>query len=111
MAEVTGKALDWKLLKRVMHYVTPYRGIFVLAAFLTVFLAVAALAQPILMQLAVDNYIMVGNYDGLVFIIILMIVQLVVQTIAQYYQTYMTNSLGESVIRDLRISWSSRLKY
>jgi ATP-binding cassette subfamily B multidrug efflux pump len=116
MAEVTGKAVDWKLLKRVMHYVTPYRGIFALSGFLTVFLAVAALAQPILMQKAVDNYIVVGNYNGLVFIVSLMIAQLIIQTIAQYYQTYMTNSLGESVIRDLRIDifnhiTSMRLRY
>jgi ATP-binding cassette subfamily B multidrug efflux pump len=103
MAEVTGKAIDWRLLKRVMQYVTPYRGIFILAAFLTVFLAVVALAQPILMQKAVDDYIVVGNYNGLVFIVVLMVVQLIIQTIAQYYQTFMTNSLGESVIRDLRI--------
>src|SRR5476651_1025113 len=103
MAEVTGKAVDWKLLKRVMHYVTPYRGIFVLSAFLTVFLAVIALAQPILMQKAVDDYIVVSNYNGLVFIVLLMIAQLVIQTIAQYYQTFLTNSLGESVIRELRI--------
>ncbi|QKJ31121.1 ABC transporter ATP-binding protein [Mucilaginibacter mali] len=116
MAEVTGKAIDWRLLKRVMHYVTPYRGIFALSGFLTVFLAVLALAQPILMQKAVDEYIVVSNYNGLVFIVCLMLGQLVVQTIAQYYQTYMTNSLGESVIRDLRIDifnhiTSMRLRY
>jgi ATP-binding cassette subfamily B multidrug efflux pump len=58
-----------------MQYVTPYRGAFLyLAAFLTVFLAVVALAQPILMQKAVDDYIVVGNYNGLVFIVVLMVV-------------------------------------
>lgn len=116
MAEVTGKAIDWKLLGRVMHYVGPYRATFVLSAFLTVFLAVIALAQPILMEKAVDDYIAVSNYNGLVFIVCLMLGQLVVQTIAQYYQTYLTNSLGESVIRDLRIHifkhvTSMRLRY
>jgi ATP-binding cassette subfamily B multidrug efflux pump len=116
MSQVTGKAIDWTLLKRVMHYVTPYRGVFILSAFLTVFLAVVALVQPILMEKAVDNYIMVSNYNGLVFIISLMLLQLVVQTVAQYYQTYLTNSLGESVIRDLRIHifnhiTSMRLRY
>jgi ATP-binding cassette subfamily B protein len=40
MAEgVTGKALDWKLMGRVMHYVRPFRGTFILAVFLTIFLA------------------------------------------------------------------------
>lgn len=116
MSEVTGKAIDWKLLGRVMHYVRPYRATFVVAAVLTIFLAVIALAQPILIQKTLDDYIMVSNYNGLLFMVSLMIVQLMVQTIAQYYQTYLTNSLGQSVIRDLRKDIfnhiiSLRLKY
>jgi ATP-binding cassette subfamily B protein len=116
MSEVTGKALDWKLLGRVMHYVRPYRAMFVIAAFLTVFLAGNAVVQPILTQLTLDKYILGGNYNGLAMMVGFMILQLIVQTVTQYYQTYLTNSLGESVIRDLRIDvfnhiMSLRLKY
>ncbi|MDB5286373.1 MAG: antibiotic transporter ATP-binding protein [Mucilaginibacter sp.] len=116
MSEVTGKAVDWKLLRRVMHYVKPYNGIFIIATFLTVFLAAIALVQPILIQRTLDKYILTNDYHGLVFMVELMIGQLVIQTIAQYYQTYLTNSLGQSVIRDLRIDifnhiTSLRLKY
>lgn len=116
MSQVTGKALDWKLLGRVMHYVKPYRGTFIIAAFLTIFLAANALVQPILIQKTLDNHILTDDYNGLVFMVGLMIAQLVIQTVAQYYQTYLTNSLGQSVIRDLRIDifnhiTSLRLKY
>jgi ATP-binding cassette subfamily B protein len=116
MAEVTGKAFDWKLLKRIMHYVKPYNTTFVVSAFLTIFLAVSALIQPVLIQKTLDDYIVVNNYSGLVFMVELMIGQLIVQTVAQYYQTYLTNALGQSVIRDLRIDvfnhiTSLRLKY
>jgi ATP-binding cassette subfamily B protein len=116
MSEVTGKALDWKLLGRVMHYVKPYNTRFVIAGFLTVFLAASALVQPILMQKTLDDYILKDNFNGLVFMVELMIGMLIVQTCAQYYQTYLTNSLGQSVIRDLRIDifnhvTSLRLKY
>jgi ATP-binding cassette subfamily B multidrug efflux pump len=116
MSQVTGKALDWNLLMRVMHYVKPYRGTFIIAAFLTIFLSGSALIQPILMQITLDKYILGNNYNGLVLMVGLMIAQLAVQTIAQYYQTYLTNSLGQSVIRDLRIDifnhiMSLRLKY
>jgi ATP-binding cassette subfamily B multidrug efflux pump len=116
MSEVTGKALDWKLLKRVMHYVKPYNGTFVIAAFLTIFLAVSALIQPILIQRTLDKDILNDNYDGLLFMAGLMIAQLIVQTVAPYYQTSLTNALGQSVIRDLRIDifnhiTSLRLKY
>ncbi len=113
---VTGKALDWKLLGRVMHYVKPFRGTFIIAVFLTIFLAANAIVQPILIQLTLDNYILKANYDGLLFMVELMFAQLIIQTIAQYYQTYITNWLGESVIRDLRVDvfnhiTSLRLKY
>jgi ATP-binding cassette subfamily B protein len=116
MSEVTGKALDWKLLGRVMHYVKPYNRTFVIASFLTVFLAANALVQPILMQITLDNDILNNNYNGLLFMVGLMIVQLAAQTAAQYYQTFMTNALGQSVIRDLRKDvfnhiTSLRLKY
>ena len=113
---ITGKALDWKLLKRVMRYVKPYNATFMVAAFLTVFLAVSALLQPILIQRTLDVNILNDDYDGLVFMVGLMVAQLVIQTVAQYYQTYLTNTLGQSVIRDLRIDifnhiTSLRLKY
>lgn len=116
MSQVTGKAIDWKLLTRIMQYVKPYNRTFVIAAFLTIFIAVITLAQPILMEKAVDDYILAGNYNGLVLIVGLMILQLCIQTVAQYYQTYLTNSLGQSVIRDLRIHvfnhiMGLRLKY
>ena len=116
MSQVTGKALDWNLLGRVMHYVKPYKGTFIIAALLTIFLAGNAIVQPLLMQITLDRYILGNNYNGLVMMVGLMITQLAVQTLAQYYQTYLTNSLGQSVIRDLRIDifnhiMSLRLKY
>ncbi|RYY35984.1 MAG: ABC transporter ATP-binding protein [Sphingobacteriaceae bacterium] len=116
MAEVTGKAVDWKLLGRVMHYVKPFRTIFIVSVFLTIFLAVIALVQPILIEVTLDKYIIPGDYNGLVLMVSLMLGQLGVQTVAQYYQTYLTGTLGQSVIRDLRIDVFNhitrlRLKY
>jgi len=113
---ITGKALDWKLLGRVMKYVKPYRPTFIISAFLTVFIAANAIVQPILIQKTLDNYILKNDYSGMLFMVELMLLQLFIQTIAQYYQTYLTNSLGQSVIRDLRIDifnhiTSLRLKY
>jgi ATP-binding cassette subfamily B multidrug efflux pump len=116
MSTVTGNAIDWRLMRRVMHYVKPYRLTFGLAAFLTIFLAVIALVQPILIQRTLDKYIVVGDYNGLVLMVSLMISQLAIQTVAQYWQTYLTNALGQSVIKDLRMDVfnhiiSLRLKY
>ncbi|WP_462264420.1 ABC transporter ATP-binding protein [Mucilaginibacter sp.] len=116
MAEVTGKAIDWKILGRIMRYVKPYNKTFVIAVFLTIFLAVVSLSQPILIERTLDHYIMGNNYNGLLLMVILMVVLLAVQTATQYFQTYLTNALGQSVICDLRVDvfrhvTSLRLKY
>jgi ATP-binding cassette subfamily B protein len=113
---VTGKALDWHLLGRVMRYVKPYQKAFAAAIFLTIFLACVAIIQPFLIQKTLDDHILKSDYSGLIFMCELMVGALVIQTIAQYYQTYVTNWLGESVIRDLRIDvfnhiTSLRLKF
>ncbi|MXV15885.1 ABC transporter ATP-binding protein [Hufsiella ginkgonis] len=103
MSQVTGKVIDTRLLGRLLKLAAPYRATFILAAFFTIFLSAISLSQPLLMEKAIDSYILADDFEGLTFIIILMIVLLLVQTLVQYFQTYSTNSIGQSVIRDLRI--------
>jgi ATP-binding cassette subfamily B protein len=103
MSEVTGKAIDRKLLGRLLAYTRPYRLIFILSAVFTVLTAVIALSQPYLIRQAVDEYILKNNYYGLVFVTSVMLLLLVLQTVIQYFQSYLSNSLGQSVIRDLRV--------
>ncbi|MBE7176120.1 MAG: ABC transporter ATP-binding protein [Mucilaginibacter polytrichastri] len=102
MAEVTGKAVDVHLLRRVMHYVRPYKGLFAWATFLTILIALIAPLRPLLIQYTVDHFIFRSDFPGLVNMTLLMIVITVIQSIFQYYQTFSTNQLGQSVIRDLR---------
>lgn len=104
MAKVAGKAYDISLLKRIFNYVKPYRGIFIWSVSLTVALAIIAPLRPLLIQYALDNYIFTDNYKGLLNITLLMILLLLAQTIIQYFHTYLTNTLGQSTIRDLRIN-------
>ncbi|HEK21577.1 MULTISPECIES: ABC transporter ATP-binding protein [unclassified Mucilaginibacter] len=101
-ATVTGKAFDWHLFKRILHYVAPYNRTFVVATILTILIAAIALVQPILVQITLDKYILGNNYNGLILMVGFMLVQLLVQSVTQYCQTYLTNALGQSVIRDLR---------
>lgn len=99
-----------------MQYVKPYKGIFIVSALLTITLAVTALAQPLLMQYAVDAYILKNDYPGLTQIVLLMLGLLLLQVVMQYFQTFLTNMLGQSVIKDLRTAVFNhitrlRLKY
>lgn len=101
-SKVTGKTYDWTLLKRVFRYARPYRSKFSWSIFLTLSIAAIAPIRPILIQRTLDQYIFFNDTNGLLNMTLLMIVLLLGQTVIQYFQTFLTNSLGQSVIKDLR---------
>lgn len=116
MSKITGDAFNVGLLKRVFQYVKPYRNVFILSIILTILLALIAPARPFLIQHTLDSYIMKGQYSGLLNMTILMLVLLVLQAAIQFSHTLLTNTLGQSAIRDLRINVFNhitklRLKY
>lgn len=104
MSKITGDAFNVGLLKRVFHYVKPYRNTFVWSVVLTLLLAVLAPVRPFLIGYTLDEFILKGNFNGLVKITILMVVLLIFQSVFQYSQTLLTNTLGQSAIKDLRIN-------
>ncbi|MFD2598163.1 ABC transporter ATP-binding protein [Sphingobacterium corticis] len=114
--EITGKAYDSKLLSRLAKYIRPYKKVFWISVVLTILLAAVAPALPMLVEHTVDKYILSGNTSGLSNMLFAMIGLLVLQTIIRYFHTLMTNTLGQSVIRDIRIQvfehiTNLRLKY
>jgi len=104
MSKVTGDAFNFSLLKRVMAYVKPYRAVFAWSVVLTILLAAVAPVRPWLVGYTLDKHILKGDYYGLLNITIIMLVLLVLQTAFQYAHTLLTNQLGQSAIRDLRIN-------
>ncbi|MBL4593891.1 MAG: ABC transporter ATP-binding protein [Flavobacteriales bacterium] len=99
---VTGKAFDFSLFKRVMTYVKPYNRMFYITASLTIILALIALIRPILIQVAVDDYIKEVDANGLFTMTMLLIGFLIIESIFQYFFTLLGNLLGQNVIKDLR---------
>lgn len=98
----SGKALDRTLIRRMYRYVVPYRHAFFISILLTLALAVVAPVRPYLIQYTVDHHILYGDGKGLLMMILVMTGLLIFQSIIQYYHTFLTNSLGQSAIRDLR---------
>ncbi len=94
---------DLKVLQKLAVFLNPYRRTFYLLTCLTFLLGVLAPLQPYLVQITIDHYIVFNDYKGLVRMTTLLILLLVVQSIAQYYQTYLSDWLGQHVIRDIRI--------
>jgi ATP-binding cassette subfamily B multidrug efflux pump len=116
MAKVSGNAVDINLLRRVFRYVSPYSSIFIWSIVLTILLAILAPLRPWLIQFTLDRYILLNDHTGLIDMSLLMVGLLLIQTVVQYFHTFYTNILGQSVIKDLRVKVfnhisSLRLKY
>lgn len=100
---VTGKALDRQLIVRLARYVKPYRKQFVGALILTILGAGLNPLRPVLVQYALDKEVIFGDVPGLRLIIGLLLLLLLFQGLVMYANTYLTNWLGQSIIRDIRM--------
>lgn len=99
---VTGKAIDSKVLRRTMRYVKPFKTAFIGTALVTILLSFMAPVRTYLIKLAVDDKIQGGDSEGLRQIIIGLVVLLVFHAFMQFVQSYMANWLGQNVILNIR---------
>ena len=98
----TGEILDYKLLKRVLQFSKPYKSKMWLTAFFAILLAFLAPLRPLLINYALDAYVLIPNLEMLFQITILMIGVLAVESIVQFYYIYYAAWIGQHVIQDLR---------
>ena len=64
-ATKTGQVFDWLVLRRLLTYVQPYRGVFIGLIVLTVATAVLGTVRPALIQRMVDVDITNNDWAGL----------------------------------------------
>ncbi|MFC6102616.1 ABC transporter ATP-binding protein [Olivibacter domesticus] len=114
--KITGKTYDLQLLGRLSKYLKPYKNYFIWSVFLTIIIAGIAPLMPMLVEYTLDRFILNNDSGGLTMMTALMVGLLIFQTVVRYYHTLLTNTLGQSVIKDLRLDTfnhitSLRLKY
>jgi ATP-binding cassette subfamily B protein len=101
--EILGKAYDAKLMKRLLGYVKPYKKYVIAAIVLNIIVAALGPLRPYLTKIAVDDYIVNSDFDGLFYITLALFGSLVFQSVMQYFLTYYTQYLGQKTIYDLRV--------
>lgn len=99
----SGNIIDFKVLKRILQFVKPYRGRFIFLIVLTIVLGVLTPLRPMLIQYTLDEDVANGNYNGLFQIMLLILGLLILQSGFQYMHTYISGRIGQYVIRDIRI--------
>lgn len=98
----SGNIIDFKVLKRLLAFVRPYKLRFVAVILLTLALGILAPLRPVLIQHTLDHDVATGDYDAMVFMVMVLLGLLVLQSITQYIHTYLSGWLGQQVIRDIR---------
>lgn len=111
------KIFDFSLLRRVFHFAAPYRNKFYGSLMLAVVLAVLAPIRPFLIQLTINDgiknntasHFINGPGGFIVEITIIQVILLLLETGFRFLFTYSTASLGQSVVKDMRISTYNKI--
>ncbi|MCK0144883.1 ABC transporter ATP-binding protein/permease [Arenibacter sp. F26102] len=109
MDKDTGKAFDYRLFKRLLRHVRPYKLTFYGVAIAAILLSGFAVLTPILVGEIVDNAITNKDSQKLLYLTLGMVGVLLGEVLSQLYFNYYANWLGESVIKDIRIKLFNHL--
>jgi ATP-binding cassette subfamily B protein len=99
----SGNIFDSRILFRIYGYVKPYQSYFYGLVVLIILAGVLAPSRPYLIERTIDQEIANGNVKGLYQMIGLMILISLVQAVVQFFQSYLSDWLGQTVIRDIRV--------
>jgi ATP-binding cassette subfamily B multidrug efflux pump len=111
------KKINLSLLKRVFSFAAPYKSKFYLSIFLSIILAVLAPVRPLLIQITINDglknnsvaHFINGPGGFIIEITIIQIVLLFIETAFSFYFTFTTASLGQSVVKDLRVTTYNKI--
>lgn len=101
--EALGKAYDARLMKRLLAYLKPYRGVTALAVILLLIGSATQVALPWLVQVAIDDYIGKSDASGFTWIVFAYLGVMLVSFGSMYGQTFITMWLGQKVQFDIRM--------
>jgi len=108
--EVLGKAYDLRLVRRLWHFIIPYKGLFYLSLLLLPLQQAFGLAQPYLMKIGIDRYIADKNLWGLQNVMLLFLGALIGETVAAFAQYYLSMLVAQRCLADLRVAIFSHVQ-
>lgn len=97
-----GEMFNREVVTRMLQYLKPYRWRMVLALFLTVVESGLTLLSPYLLKEATDNYILKGDFPGLVRITIFLGLTFISLYFVSSAQRYVVSWVGQRMLAKLR---------
>ncbi len=93
---------DSQIMKRLWQYMKPYSFTFFLCLILLPIMSGLSLVQPKLLQMAIDEYLVPGQLEGITWIFVAFGAAIILQAGAFYLQIYLMQLAGQRALRDLR---------
>jgi ATP-binding cassette subfamily B multidrug efflux pump len=100
--EALGKAYDTRLMRRLLHYLRPYRSQVAVAIVILVAASLLQVVGPWLTQIAIDDVIPNRDTSVLAALAAAYLASVVAGVVLLYAQTVLTTWIGQRVIYDLR---------
>lgn len=108
--ETLGKAYDFKLIRRLWHFIRPYKRLFLLSLLLLPLQQAFGLAQPYLMKVGIDQYIAGRDLWGLQSVMLLFFAALVGEMFAAFAHYYVAMLVAQRSLADLRVAVFSHVQ-
>ncbi|MRR30044.1 ABC transporter ATP-binding protein, partial [bacterium] len=106
----TNPKITWQLLKRVLHYAKPYRGLMIIMLVLIFAQTGLMLLTPLILRDMIDKTIPAGDIHRLVLLAIALLLIPALNGAITVTQRRVNSRVGEGVIYDLRIALYSSLQ-
>lgn len=108
--EIVGKAYDARLMKRIIKYLIPYKGLVAISFIMLFIVSALELVGPYLTKIAIDVYIKNKNLTGLFNIALLFLGVLIFSFIMEYIQMYIMQFIGQKIMFDMRVKIFTHLQ-
>ena len=109
MAKVSGKIFDLVLFAKLSTYIKPFKSTYYFVMISAILLSSFSTITPYLLKVTVDDYIRPKDYQGMIFLVILMFLSLLLEVVFQFLFVFYANLLGQKVIKDLRVKLFNKI--
>ena len=103
------KQADTRILLQLFKYIKPYKFIFAITIFMLLITAGLETAGPFIIKIAIDKYLTPKNYNGFLYMVLLLGLTIFLQFGVRYVQQYLTEYMGEKIMFDLRMEIFSHI--
>ena len=102
MNEVSGKAWDSKLFKRIIGIAKPHNKLLYYGLTITIILAILSPIKPFIIGKLIGEYVKAGDEKSLLYGTLLVVLLLLIESFLLIIISYLSSDLGQRVVKDLR---------